>query len=248
MWFASIWIFTLRLPWALGADYFLRHLIDADAASNTLSWRWVAGLQTVGKSYLATTENIARYTNGRFAPSGLAKEAIPLTEPPIAQPVQLREPKLHDRRQPTMLLITHEDMHPESLFSDPSAITSIIVAADQDLLWGDNARRFAVAAAHEAASRTAKKFQCDVRVVERLDPHALLNAAQSHGVRQIVTPYAPVGPVAERLASIARVLAQEGILLTEQRRLWDSAFWPYAKKGFFQFKAIIPPVLREVMQ
>jgi deoxyribodipyrimidine photo-lyase len=248
MWFASIWIFTLRLPWALGADYFLRHLIDADAASNTLSWRWVAGLQTVGKSYLATTENIARYTNGRFAPSGLAKEAIPLTEPPIAQPVQLREPKLHDRRQPTMLLITHEDMHPESLLSDPSAITSIIVAADQDLLWGDNARRFAVAAAHEAASRTAKHFQCDVLVVERLDPHALLNAAQSHGVSQIVTPYAPVGPVAERLASIAPVLAQEGILLTEQRRLWDSAFWPYAKKGFFQFKAIIPPVLREVMQ
>jgi deoxyribodipyrimidine photo-lyase len=64
----------------------------------------------------------------------------------------------------------------------------------------------------------------------------------------MVTPYAPVGPVAERLASIAPVLAQEGILLTEQRRLWDSAFWPYAKKGFFQFKAIIPPVLREVMQ
>ena len=25
MWFASIWIFTLRLPWALGADFFMRH-------------------------------------------------------------------------------------------------------------------------------------------------------------------------------------------------------------------------------
>jgi deoxyribodipyrimidine photo-lyase len=37
MWFASIWIFTLRLPWALGADFFLRHLIDGDPASNTLS-------------------------------------------------------------------------------------------------------------------------------------------------------------------------------------------------------------------
>ncbi len=24
MWFASIWIFTLRLPWAMGADFFLR--------------------------------------------------------------------------------------------------------------------------------------------------------------------------------------------------------------------------------
>ena len=46
MWFASIWIFTLNLPWQLGADFFLRHLLDGDPASNTLSWRWVAGLNT----------------------------------------------------------------------------------------------------------------------------------------------------------------------------------------------------------
>jgi deoxyribodipyrimidine photo-lyase len=88
MWFASIWIFTLRLPWALGADFFLRHLIDVDAASNTLSWRWVAGLQTAGKTYVATTDHIARYTNGRFAPKGLAAEAIALTEAPIAPPLE----------------------------------------------------------------------------------------------------------------------------------------------------------------
>ena len=44
MWYASIWVFTLNLPWQLGADFFLRKLIDADEASNTLSWRWVAGL------------------------------------------------------------------------------------------------------------------------------------------------------------------------------------------------------------
>ena len=64
MWFSSIWIFTLGLPWQLGADFFLRHLVDADAASNTLSWRWTAGLQTKGKTYLATAGNIARYTDG----------------------------------------------------------------------------------------------------------------------------------------------------------------------------------------
>ena len=46
MWYASIWVFTLNLPWQLGADFFLRKLIDADEASNTLSWRWVAGLHT----------------------------------------------------------------------------------------------------------------------------------------------------------------------------------------------------------
>ena len=54
MWFASIWIFTLDLPWQLGAEFFMKHLYDGDAASNTLGWRWVAGIQTQGKNYLAS--------------------------------------------------------------------------------------------------------------------------------------------------------------------------------------------------
>jgi deoxyribodipyrimidine photo-lyase len=81
MWFASIWIFTLNLPWQSGADFFMQHLCDADAASNTLSWRWVAGLQTKGKHYLARAENIARYTGGQFNPRGqLNESAGALTE------------------------------------------------------------------------------------------------------------------------------------------------------------------------
>ena len=67
MWFASIWIFTLNLPWELGADFFYKNLLDADAASNTLSWRWVAGLHTPGKIYLARQDNIEKYSNFSFS-------------------------------------------------------------------------------------------------------------------------------------------------------------------------------------
>jgi len=82
MWFASIWVFTLDLPWQLGADFFLRRLLDGDAASNTLGWRWVAGLHTRGKTYLARPDNIRKYTVGRFNPdpSLLASAAEPLVE------------------------------------------------------------------------------------------------------------------------------------------------------------------------
>ena len=52
MWFASIWIFTLKLPWQLGADFFMQNLLDGDPASNTLSWRWSAGIHTKGKNYI----------------------------------------------------------------------------------------------------------------------------------------------------------------------------------------------------
>ena len=68
MWYASIWIHTLKLPWSLGADFFLNNLLDGDPASNTLSWRWVAGIQTKGKAYLAKDWNIQKFTNNRFTP------------------------------------------------------------------------------------------------------------------------------------------------------------------------------------
>ena len=77
MWFASIWIFTLNLPWQLGAEFFMKHLFDGDAASNTLGWRWVAGVQTLGKNYLATEWNIKKFTNNRFQNIKINEEAVP---------------------------------------------------------------------------------------------------------------------------------------------------------------------------
>ena len=83
MWWASFWVHHLRLPWALGAQHFSRHLLDFDAASNTLSWRWVAGLQTPGKTYMVTAENLRRYC----APELLAQAGhIGLNGATIARP------------------------------------------------------------------------------------------------------------------------------------------------------------------
>ena len=77
MWFASIWIFTLELPWQLGAEFFMHHLYDGDSASNTLGWRWVAGIQTQGKHYLASEWNIKKFTNNRFNNIKLNETAPP---------------------------------------------------------------------------------------------------------------------------------------------------------------------------
>ena len=79
MWFASIWIFTLNLPWQKGAEFFMKHLLDGDAASNTLSCRWVAGLQTKGKHYVAQSWNISKFTNNKYKNVKLNENALPLT-------------------------------------------------------------------------------------------------------------------------------------------------------------------------
>ena len=246
MWFASIWIFTLRLPWVLGADFFLRHLIDADAASNTLSWRWVAGLQTAGKTYLATADNIARHTGGRFAPKGLAREAIALSEPAIAAAGPLPYAPAYDPSRPALLLVTHEDLHPESLGLAADSVRTAAVLDAPALLWGDKARRFASAATADSAARVGAAFACDVVMIDGLDAEPLAALAQAAGAQQILTAQAATGPVATALAELAPQLASRGLPLTVVRRPWDSSFWPCATKGFFPFKERIPTTLREL--
>ncbi|MFP4281918.1 MAG: FAD-binding domain-containing protein [Opitutales bacterium] len=121
MWYASIWIFTLELPWSLGAAHFLRHLLDGDPASNTLSWRWVGGLHTPGKHYVARAANIAKYTAGRFEPHDRLNETpFPLKPglPFCLDSLEERDP-LGDARYPGLsespvgLLLTAEDLAPE---------------------------------------------------------------------------------------------------------------------------------------
>ena len=225
--------------------FFLRHLLDADAASNTLSWRWVAGLQTPGKTYLATADNIARFTNGRFAPIGLARQAIALSEPPIEAPAVLPATLPHDPRQPSLLLVTHDDMHPESLFVQKPGFERAMVVTGRSLLWGEAARQFVRVAAADATSRVSAHFGCPAELVDNLDGAALMAAARSAGVRRVSVPYAPVGPVADALTRLAAELSEQGMTLHRVRRDWDEKFWPHAKKGFFAFKEHVPSVLRE---
>lgn len=244
MWFASIWIFTLRLPWVLGADFFLRHLLDADAASNTLSWRWVAGLQTVGKHYLATADNIARYTDGRYVPVGLAVDAAPLTDSPVApaRPIDALSPADPEAR--SLLLVTHDDLHPESLFPRNPRIRAAIVVRDDGWLWGARARAFIGSVSRDAAERVATHFDCPTDIVDAPDADVLIAAAHAAGVKQIVTPYAPVGPVATAARTWRPALAAAGIAFSPVRRSWDERFWPYATKGYFPFRERIPSLLR----
>ena len=236
MWFASIWIFTLRLPWALGADFFLRHLVDADPASNTLSWRWVAGLQTPGKTYLATADNIARYTSGRFSPRGLAREAPALTEVPLPGARALPEP---DRAPegPALLLMHPEDFGPD-VVPDGTAIVGALAATGGSAHWpwGAAARRFVDAAALDAAERAQARFGGVASMLDGMDPDSVLAAARAAGARSVLAPHAPVGPVADALAALAAPLREGGVPLVRVRRPWDEALWPLATKGFFPFR------------
>lgn len=256
MWFASIWIFTLGLPWVLGADFFLRHLLDGDPASNTLSWRWVAGLQTRGKTYLARASNIAEFTDGRFQPAEvMADEALPLQEPPPPRPRRLPERERPNPSLATGLLITEEDLHPESLGLKEAGITPVAIAgfsavSDRSPLpVGALAQLFATGALHDASSRASHHFE--LVHIDNARPHfkvgQLLDWARAHGLVQVVTAYAPTGPAQELLQELDTSFQTQGLRLVQVRRDWDETLWPEATHGFFPFKEKLPRRLQELL-
>ncbi|WP_171233603.1 FAD-binding domain-containing protein [Ruegeria sp. HKCCA4812] len=242
MWFASIWIFTLRLPWQLGADFFLRHLLDGDPASNTLSWRWVGGLHTKGKTYLARPDNIAKYTEGRFQPKGLAKFAEPLTEPvehPLVPPSSPHMPS----DSPYLLLLTEDDLSAHQLMpTSPVAKIGLLATHGRSPnQMGDVVQDFAKGAMSNALEPHGKLGQSTEDWCG-----TLIEAARNAGVTTIATAYAPVGPTRSRLDRAEPVLRDAGLSLNRIIRPYDAITWPHAKAGFFGLRKKIPSLLRQL--
>tara|TARA_B100000676_G_scaffold241435_1_gene242624 strand:- start:1869 stop:3122 length:1254 start_codon:yes stop_codon:yes gene_type:complete len=251
MWFASIWIFWLGLPWQLGADFFLRNLLDGDPAANTLSWRWVAGLQTRGKAYIARPENIAKFTRGRFRPKdGVLVEAPPISGPPDPTPRQIDARTDWNRTRRTGLLLTEDDLSPEFLgfpvngFEGFATLNSSqgrsplgvsnTVSAFVDGAFNDTLGRIRSVAGRPTG-----------HVLQTSSVDNLVDWARRVQIEQFVTPYSPVGPVQDALDILECKLAPLGIALLRIIRPSDATAWPKATHGFFRFRKIIPSLIRQ---
>ncbi len=246
MWFASIWIFTLRLPWELGAAFFFEHLLDGDVASNTLSWRWVAGLQTPGKTYLARADNIAHYTDGVHAPeaSQLASAPLSLKEDPLPKVTAWSEDAAAVASIP-MYERVGLWLHPEDLAVEQGELarlklaainaswpTSVAVGAG----WSDQVSTWTQAALHEGAKRAGSHFGAEVAAEETSDLATTLVAwARAHHLQAIVAYRPFIGPWLAEATALESALATAGIRVIWRRRAWDTEHFPHATRGYFPF-------------
>ena len=240
MWFASIWIFTLRLPWELGADFFLRHLMDGDPASNTLAWRWVAGIQTKGRPYIAGAANISKFTNQKFCP---VHQLATKVDPKIDPVVHSRRPipdvtQAKDIPSDFLLLVTEDDMQIADVLPHPPIATIGALATE-----GRSPNPLGEIAQHFAATA-----MCDACGDHPIISHGawsddVIRACARHQTKTVVTGYAPVGPVATALENAQSDLTAAGIHVLSVRRDFDTVAWPHATKGFFAMKKTIPKIL-----
>ena len=252
MWFASIWIFTLELPWRLGADFFYRHLLDGDAAANTLNWRWAAGLHTRGKPYPATRQNIATFTNGRFIPAhGELAEVVnglEASEPdglPMVQP--MRDIQIADKGMPTAILITDEDCCVEDFDLSKLEIAGVATLSCSALRSPLPVSDAVTAFEHRALNDAAARLHHKTATLDTTNPASLADWASTLKAKQILTPYVSQGPLRDWLNAARPLLAAHDIKLCEQRRAWDTAIWPHATAGFFKVRKQIPRILEQTL-
>ena len=229
MWFASIWIFTLELPWQLGAEFFMQHLYDGDAASNTLGWRWVAGVQTQGKHYLASEWNIKKFTANRFdniklnenAPPKVSEKTYSIIKQDFSNPQNIEDKSLLIFDNNLSFEITDFQNHKFKkiyLISNENDNRSIKLSEKvvkfKSLLIEDQKQRL-----------KAKSIDYEVISISE--------------VKDIQNCYSLYPSVGENLD----YLNLNNLKITFLYRKLDQYSWQYCNKGFFNFKNYIPKII-----
>ena len=231
MWFASIWIFTLKLPWQKGAEFFLRHLYDGDAASNTLGWRWVAGIQTKGKNYVAQSWNIEKFTNNRYQKIKLNDNAVPLVD---RREYNLNQIENTDNNLYSKNLIFFEnDLNLEKFNLDKyQNIYSILLNNEHRKIKLDEK---VLEFKKKLIEDTIKTFSKNIKSVSNSDHFALLNEKKDFDVI-----YPSVGENKSFLNNLIKKADLKINFLKDER---DIFCWKFSNKGYFNFKSNIPRII-----
>ena len=233
MWFASIWIFTLGLPWQLGAEFFIKYLYDGDSASNTLGWRWVAGVQTKGKNYVALEWNIKKFTNNRFS-------NIKLNEKPV-QVIDDRNYSIINNSFINSNLSSNQDLlifennlsFEQSDFNNQSFKNIYFVFKGNDtrqIQLDEKVLSFKKSLINNQIENLKNKsFNCKI-----------INIQDLKNIKEnLLALYPSVG---ENLDFINLNNLKNISFLY---RKIDQFSWKYCNKGFFNFKIYIPKILQE---
>jgi len=229
MWFASIWIFTLELPWQLGAEFFMQHLYDGDAASNTLGWRWVAGVQTQGKHYLASEWNIKKFTNNRFQNIKLNENAPPKISEKSYQIIKqdFNNPQKIENKN---LLIFENNLSFEITDFKENNFKKIYLVSNKNenraIKLSEKLVKFKSHLIEDQVQRL-KNRSIDCQII---DISELTNIENYYGL------YPTVGENLDFLNS-------NNLKIDFLYRNLDQLAWQYCNKGFFNFKNYIPKIV-----
>jgi hypothetical protein len=207
----------------------MQHLYDGDAASNTLGWRWVAGIQTQGKHYLASEWNIKKFTNNRFqniklnenATSKFSEKSYTLIKQVFNNPQNVKEKNL---------LIFENNLSFEISDYKEKKFEKIYIISNKNenrsIKLSEKLVKFKSLLIEDQKKRLKdKSINCEV-----IDISEIKNIENYYGL------YPTVGENLDYLNS-------NNLKISFLFRNLDQLAWQYCNKGFFNFKNYIPKII-----
>jgi len=233
MWFASIWIFTLNLPWQKGAEFFLRELYDGDAASNTLSWRWVAGIQTKGKNYIAQNWNISKFTNNKYKDLKLNENPQPI--------IDQREYKIlpisigNNETTSDRLVFFENELDFQFFNIDKYKKVYCILLSNEE-----RQVKLDIKVLEYKKNLIKNQIQNSSLKIEYIEENKFIELSNNYKDLDIVYP-----SVGENLSFLKRIIKKNNLNINYLTREEDNYCWKFSNKGYFNFKSNIPKILSQ---
>ena len=246
MWFASLWIFTFNLPWQLGANFFMENLLDGDPASNTLSWRWVAGIQTKGKHYLARKDNIVKFSNIKINNKIFINENA--TSKVEGGNYEINEINLanHNHLNSEAILIPSDELNfiQDNNYKFKYIFSGVPIDEYNDHNFSKNVIR------HLKKIITSNfqdnKFYKNISYEIHFDDYHrnFKEWIKRYHIQNVCIPYVTKG----NWRTITKKIINDNpsINFIYLNRNYDKEAWKYSKKGFFNFKKHIPELITEI--
>tara|TARA_B100001121_G_scaffold293646_1_gene296436 strand:- start:331 stop:969 length:639 start_codon:yes stop_codon:yes gene_type:complete len=208
----------------------MHHLYDGDAASNTLGWRWVAGIQTQGKHYLASEWNIRKFTNNRF------------------QKIELNEnapPKVSDKTYS----IVKRDFNNSQITNEKNLLIFENSLSFEDTNFQTNKFNKIYIISNKNENRTIKLSEKVIKFKSHLmdDQEQRL---KNNSIDCEIIDISEIQNISEKFVGIYPTVGENLDYLKSNNlkfnflyRKIDQYSWQYCNKGFFNFKNYIPKIV-----
>jgi deoxyribodipyrimidine photo-lyase len=233
MWFASIWIFTLKLPWQKGAEFFLRELYDGDAASNTLSWRWVAGIQTKGKNYIAQNWNINKFTNNKYKDLKLTENPQPIIDQREYEilPINID----NNEKKSNRLVFFENELDFQSFNIDSYKIIYCILLSNEEreVKLGNKVLEY-------KKNLIKNQIQNSGLKIEFIEGNKFIQLLSNRKDFDVIYP-----SVGENMSFLKKIMKKNNLMINYLTRDEDKYCWQFSNKGYFNFKSNIPKILSQ---
>ena len=233
MLFASIWIFTLGLPWQKGAEFFMKHLLDGDAASNTLSWRWVAGIQTKGKNYIAQNWNIRKFSNNKYKDMILKENPKPIIDHREYNILPL-DIKKNDKKSENLIIFDNETNFKSSSLGKYKKIYCILLTLEERKVQLSNK-------VLEYKKNLIKNQIEESNInIEFIDGNTFIDISNHEKDFDAIYP-----SVGENMSFLTGIIKKNDLEINYLLREEDKFCWQFSNKGYFNFKSNIPKILSQ---